>query len=537
MTQEKEIPAYALQPARAPQIIPVTAVYHRSDTTVPLERQRITHQFEEDILVPDTKEDMMEILFMDANCDIMPSEKRLLPKTDDLLNFTGTVTVQTLYHSNQEGSLPIAIVSKIPYKYQWNLHCTSPTEGYFSCHVKNVEYMIINERKFRVKITLEIMGNLYEKKELSMFQSLEEDELERKIEKVGINCLSGTMREDITIEHRCEITDLKEAPTEILWQQYLITENYRQITSEKIVLNGFVYVDLLYLTKGEDACDGLQHRTERIEFTQFMPLAKDLRNRKWSFVKAAFCNQGLHTVIEKTEEGKVLFRTEGTLQSHIFLYEERIKEMVTDAYHLDKDFQCTFTKYKQKDIAFPVTGEFSMRDVVHLPEGEKAEEAVCCYCKPVHINSQLEKNRVILTGRLQVYCLWRDENGYRITKKYQDIQHMIEVEGVEPSMHPDGDVSIRECRLTLLNDRQIEFSCNVVFSGECCCEKELVLLEHPAFVEGRVKESGFMVITTVEEGESLWDLAKRYKTTQEQIRNVNKLDTDILQGKKLLIIR
>ncbi len=537
MTQEKEIPAYAMQPARAPQIVPATAVYHRSDVTVPLERQRITYQFEEDILVPDTKDDMMEILFMEACCDITPDEKRLQPKTDDLLNFTGTITLQTLYRSDKAENLPIAITSKVPYKYQWNLYCTSPAEGFFHCSVKNVEHMIINERKFRVKITLEFLACLHEKKELPFFQSLQEETLELKTEEIRLNCLAATLKEEITIENRCEAVDLNEVPTQILWHHYLVTENYRQVTSEKIVLNGFIYVDLLYLCRVEDEVETIRHRTERVEFTQFIPLAKDLRERKWSFVKIDFCNQGLHTVIEKTEDGKSFFRIEGSLRSRISLYEERTKDMVVDAYHLEKEFLCTFEKNRQKDLAVVTSEDFSVKTVIQLPDGCKAEDVLGGCCKPVHWNTKLEKNRVVLTGNLQMICLWKDEKGCHTTKVHQDFQQAIEAESVDANLYLDAELFVRDCRLTLLNERQLEMVSSLVFAGDGYREKELTILRNPAFMEGRGKDSSFMVITAVEDGETLWDLAKRYKTTQEQICNVNQLNEGLVPGKKLLIIR
>ena len=104
---------------------------------------------------------MREILLMDAACDIMPAEKKVSPKTDDLLNITGAITIQTIYDSESDDKEPVAITSKVPYKYQWSLNPLDQAEGVFACRVKALEYMIINERKFRVKITLEFSGQLF----------------------------------------------------------------------------------------------------------------------------------------------------------------------------------------------------------------------------------------------------------------------------------------------------------------------------------------------------------------------------------------
>ncbi|MBR3755702.1 MAG: DUF3794 domain-containing protein [Firmicutes bacterium] len=537
MSHEKEIPAYAMQPARAPQIVQSLAVYHKSHMTVPLERQKATYQFEEDILVPDIKDDMAEILLMEADCDIMPEEKRLLPKTDDLLNFTGTITIQTLYQPDKEDSLPVAITSKVPYKYQWNFHCTSPAEGSFNCRIKSLEYMIINERKFRAKVTLEFTAYLYEQKELSFFQALEDEPLETKVKEVGFNCLAAILKEETILETRIESMDLKEQPVQILWQHYTMTENYRQVTTEKVVLNGFVYIDFLYLGRTEEQNEVLCHKTERVEFTQFIPLGKEYRGRKWSLVKVEFRNQGLNTVIEKQDDGTSCFRVTGSLQSCVSLYEENKKEMVVDAYHLKKEFTCRFQKQTQKCAAFSIAAEVPVRDVIHLPDGSKAESALCCRCRPVHWKTQMEKNRMILTGSLQIISLWRDAEQFHTVKSHHDFQQSIEVEGLEPNMQVDLDLFVRDCRLTFLNEKQMEISCSLMAVVDGYCEKELVFLDDPAFVEGRSLRHGAMVITAVEPEETLWDLAKRHRTTREQISEINHLEGEPKTGQKLLIIK
>ena len=46
-----------------------------------------------------------------------------------------------------------------------------------------------------------------------------------------------------------------------------------------------------------------------------------------------------------------------------------------------------------------------------------------------------------------------------------------------------------------------------------------------------------MVIVTMKSTESLWELAKRYRTTEEQIREANQLEDMPKAGQRLLIIK
>lgn len=80
MTYENDIPEYALQPARAPKVIEAEAICDTERITYPAEEQTVVYQFEEDILVPDTKPDMREILLMDASADFCLQKREFRPR-------------------------------------------------------------------------------------------------------------------------------------------------------------------------------------------------------------------------------------------------------------------------------------------------------------------------------------------------------------------------------------------------------------------------------------------------------------------------
>ena len=537
MTYEKEIPAYALQVAKVPQITPCQAVYHTETLMSTGARQCITYQFEEDILVPDTKEDMEEILLMDGRCDLMPTERKLSPKTDDLLNFTGTITLQTLYRPENSDCLPVSITSKVPYQYQWHLHLEAPAEGVFQCKVKSLEHMIVNERKFRVKVTLEFTGQLYLKQELSLFQGLEQEPLEMKKEQISLCCLETMKQEEVQIDGWMEVSDAKVVPKTLLQQYYTITENYRQVTSEKIVLNGFLLADFIYCGEDEDGEERLCHQRGRMEFTQFLPLEKKHRGKKWSLVKTSFRDQGLTATLQKNENGVEAFHVEGRIETCITLYGAREQEMVVDAYHQTKSFTCNFTKEKRKDLLCSTGTELSFRELMQLPEGSKAEFAVCGRCRPVTWECMPEKGRARVDLALEFLCLWKGEAGYRVTRMTCQLQQVVEIDEMDSSMEISASFFAKECRVTLVSDRQIEIAGSLWMSCDGTKEKTIQLLDCPGFMEGDMQKQPAMIITAVDQDEDLWSLAKRYRTTEEQIRRVNHLDSDAISGRKIFIIR
>ena len=102
MTYEKDIPDFAMVPAREIEekvIVPVggSAVYKPVQVTNITEKPKTVITIEEDILVPDTKPDLREILLIDGSVRLASREIDRINKADDYIGLSGEVELQTLY--------------------------------------------------------------------------------------------------------------------------------------------------------------------------------------------------------------------------------------------------------------------------------------------------------------------------------------------------------------------------------------------------------------------------------------------------------
>ncbi len=543
MTYENDIPEYALQPARAPKIIEAEAIYNTEKIVYPAEEQTVSYQFEEDILVPDTKPDMREILLMDAACDIMPAEKKVSPKTDDLLNITGAITIQTIYDSESDDKEPVAITSKVPYKYQWSLNPLDQAEGVFACRVKALEYMIINERKFRVKITLEFSGQLFCEREFQFFDGLRDEQLEMKRAETSLTCLELIKKDEVSIDETFKGKDTNFRPEYILKQDFTITENYRQVTTEKVVINGFVFCSLLYSATDpseEEPRSAICQHNQRIEFTQFVPIEKEHRGKNWNSVKTFFNSKDLAVVIEHDEENpdEIHFRIKGDVQTRVELYESRQRDVIVDAYHREKDFAYEFSTKKVSNISDAAMSETSIREIVNLPEGAKAAEAVYCNAKILDCECACERGKVIVTGAASCCALWKDQDDcFKAARIVPDFRGSVDMEKAVTGQKACCRPLIKSAWVELINEKQIEINCTIMLGVETYDEGEVVLLEKPHFVDKPKEKEYPMVIVTMKQGETLWELAKRYRTTEDHIRTANNLEEEPECGQRLLIVK
>lgn len=541
MTYEKDIPDYAMQPAKAPKVTPAEAVYHTQTLRCPAEEQSILYQFEEDILVPDTKADMRQILLMDAACDISPTEKKVSPKTDDLLNLTGVITVQTLYDAEGEPQLPVSITSKVPYKYQWSLNPPEQGDGVFSCRVKSLEYMVVNERKFRVKITLEFTGRLFCEEEYRFFDGLKDETLETRREKIQMSCLELVRQDAVSVNETFKGRDSSVIPQQILKQDFAITENYMQVTTDKVVINGFIFCSLLYSgEKEEDGERTVCRHEQRIEFTQFIPVDRDHRGKNWSTVKTFFEGRNLEAEICHGEEepSEVVFRVKGDVAVRAELYGLCSREVVVDAYHREKNFRCSFVRKKVSGAMGRAVSEVQIREMISLPEGEKAETAICCTGTPLDCEGSCANGKITAEGSVICDILWKDrEEHFRSMKRSLNYRGILDLDSAGSRKRASVRPLVKSASAELISEKQIEVICTVCIQAEIYEDCEVILLEQPCFSEKTGQKEYPMVIVTLKKGESIWDLAKRYRTTEAHIRAANRLEEEPQAGTRLLVTR
>ena len=134
--------------------------------------------------------------------------------------------------------------------------------------------MVINERKYRIKAVLALRAREHSDVQIEVFEGITGEDIQMLKETVEIANLSQRKKDVFSIDEEIEVKDEK-IPENILKQDIHVVENYKQITNEKIVLNGFIYVNLLYTVQAQEEermADTIRQQQEKVEFTQFIPL-------------------------------------------------------------------------------------------------------------------------------------------------------------------------------------------------------------------------------------------------------------------------
>ena len=561
MTYEKDIPDFALVPAKEPEeriLIPITqgAVYTPVQVTNITETPKTVITLEEDVLVPDTRPDLREILLITGKVRLANRDIDSMTKNDDAVSLTGDVDLQMLYIPEKGGvhGPVISVSSRLPFREQWHISLEQGTSMLLEANVENIDWMVINERKYRVKITLGIRAIQYQDCRIQLFEGLTEETLETLRETVEITSLGLRKKDVLSVREDLEKKDGDVVPENILMQHISIVENYKQAAGEKVVINGFICISLLYRAAGMDPMteDGgmkLCHLQDRVEFTQFIPLSQP---GQWSGSSVCFDDSDLKVKLVQNEAGEDVFRLEGDLITWVSLYRNVEKEIIVDGYHKEKSFLCDFEEASCRTLVGTAAGESTVREIISLesPHGD-AEEILYVTGEILHSESRAESGKIITEGVLRGKMICRTaaasdpaagEEGtdvcFAVSRDlpFRCVTAMPQLAGNEMVT---ARIYLKDLWAEKISSRQLELNAAVMVCSEAMRQTPLPVLKNPAFEEVcGDRKSKPMAVYIVRPDDTLWSIAKHFQSTVDTICQINQMEEGSLRpGQKLLILR
>lgn len=504
-----------------------------------------TLPFDETLLVPDTMPDMIQILFSEGRVTPSQPGKTHYSSSD---TYSGEILLFTVYRPDGGEGTPVDVVrSTITFETSacWgtsNSQNTSPSQAdsnriyYATVCLKEVEPSRLNERKFQVRGKLCIAVTEIQKTELHVLRDSSDKNLILKQEKKEAADLIFETEEFADIEQEIAVEEGQPQPVRILKESFTITETHRQVSSGKLIINGLLQIQILYLGEDDERENQLCCRREKTEFTQFIPLQSQLNS---DLIKVDFSDDGLKLAIENQDT----FQLEGQVRIRIHGYGTKQIPVASDAYHKEKSIHFDRKVEALSCLTDVLSGEISAREVVNLTQQDQhPEKLICGSILPSNISVHPEHGRIVIEGSVPVRILSLDENGRAFVIKSEVPLRGALNTSASPEALQEADLftcsAIKDFWIDTINSRQIEINVNAIIEVWISETREFTTLEHFT-TRGEDLQQPAMAIYITSAGDSLWNVAKHYQCDADALVQLNQIDGDapLTEGTKLLIVR
>ena len=497
--------------------------------------------FEETLLVPDTMPDMESVMFAECSVSTSRPQGSRCGRDDSI---SGTVTVYTVYRPSGSGDAPVDVIkSAIPFKSgkfgdTGDATCFIPTVTVHRCTAE-----MMNERKFTVRGELLLTCTEITETDLPVLSDPRDEDLVTLHRTITASSLEFETNDRTEISQEINIREGSPVPSRVLSTMIRIVENHRQVTSGRLVINGTIHTKILY-TGDADGETTLCELSGKTDFTQFT--AVDDR-----------CSRDLLTVYFNSDDltmsiaGDDRFLLEGRVHTFIQGYETREIPVICDAYHKERDIVFDRRSLPISDLTDSLSGEISSREIVELEStSRRPSKLLYGSCSPASLTATPENGRIVIEGSVHAGILALDENDQPFMIR-SDIPLRGSLEMPVPPRNSDGSddilpltadmfADIRDFWFDEINNRQLEINVTVAMNVHVSCRRDFVYLENFAFTESDPDRRHIsMALYITEHGDTLWDVARRYKTDTGTIADINGLDTGkpLVPGMKLLIVR
>ena len=504
-----------------------------------------TLPFDETLLVPDTMPDMIQVLFSEGRVTPSQPGKTHYSSSD---TYSGEILLFTVYRPDGGEGTPVDVVrSTITFETSacWGTSSsqnTSPSQAdsdriyYATVCLKEVEPSRLNERKFQVRGKLCITVTEIQKTELHVLRDSSDKNLILKQEKKEAADLIFETEEFADIEQEIAVEEGQPQPVRILKESFTITETHRQISSGKLIINGLLQIQILYLGEDDERENQLCCRREKTEFTQFIPLQSQLNS---DLIKVDFSGDGLKLAIENQDT----FQLEGQVRIRIHGYGTKQIPVASDAYHKEKSIHFDRKVEALSCLTDVLSGEISAREVVNLTQQDQhPEKLICGSILPSNISVHPEHGRIVIEGSVPVRILSLDENGRAFVIKSEVPLRGALNTSASPEALQEADLftcsAIKDFWIDTINSRQIEINVNAIIEVWISETREFTTLEHFT-ARGEDSQQPAMAIYITSAGDSLWNVAKHYQCDADALVQLNQIDGDapLTEGAKLLIVR
>lgn len=485
--------------------------------------QTLQMPIKEDVIVPDSREDVGRILQCAAV--YMPGDSTLEKRR---LRFEGSLEFTVLYIEEGEDGKIHSLKTAVPVEESVNL------EGILSgeervryqqeFEVENVRATLLNSRKISLGALLETQVRVSTYTDISVVTDMEnEEDLQLHRVQKPVRRLIGDAREKLIVREVVPVKDGDPNIAEMLWWDSRIKGRRYRLAEDRMEIKGEVGICILYRSALNDE---IQFRETTVPFTGSVE-CPGAREGQIPQVQLRIVKNYIRTAQDDDGEER-LFETEVVMEAQVQVYEEETRQLVSDAYHIHKetDMLCPPCPLQR----FVYCGESSLEVIRGLEVPEHLPDVLQIFYTAGRArvdDCTVTNDQVLIEGVLYVTVFYLTASDRGPLASFTDVvpfSKTLSVPGAQEGQSFQTEAWVETVTATSSGGRNIELRAGLILEGCGIEEEKMAVLTELSLREpekGAWDHLPSAALCFVGPDESLWEVAKRLHVKQEQMERIN----------------
>ena len=482
---------------------------------------------EEDIIVPDTKPDILNAININGNVCTYKKEIQ-----DDRVKLDGNVNTYIMYLPDSKEDNLRSLQASLDFSR--NITIKGCREGMIlkaDALIRDMECKVLNGRKVRVKVGIEYTISIYSNEDIDVINQINNiDDIQVLNENFPINSLIGSGTTRVYVKDTLNI-DQNDELAEVLKTDINLVDNDVKISYNKVLAKTEADVKIMYLTE-DNRINTVSGRIPVVGFIDMPNISED------NICDTSYELKNMLIRPNPSEEHSIYVELE--YEASCMTFEKREINLIQDLY--SPTLNITFCKRMISTTVERnyITKNYTLTSKINISELENGD-LLDVEITPNLNKEQIENSRITYTGEMSVNFIFSTGESANINSKISKLPFEFgsDVSNLSSNDNINTKVMIVSQRFEKKSAGDIECSIEIEFVTEINKNMNLNIIDNIEVNEDRVvtDEYDSLIMYVVQEGDSLWEIAKRFRSTIDEIARTNGIeDMDrIYSGQKLYI--
>jgi len=476
-----------------------------------------------DMIVPDSKPDILSTLNSTGIVSVYKKEVQ-----NGRVRVDGNINIYIMYLADSLDDRIRGLNTNLDFSENFVVSdCTQEMRAELETCIKSIECKVLNGRKINIKVTLDTAVKIFAEEETELICDLNDKDIQvlkptHKINSlIGIGETKTSIKETINIDNQDNLAEIIKCNLRIINKDIKISYN-------KVLAKADVELKIAYLTEESK----IKVITCNLPIVGFIDMPNIAEN---SICDANYQVKNIIIKPNPVEEHSIYVEIEMGISSEC--YEEKEINLIEDLYSTCSNLE--FNKRSVTTISNKMKRQqaLNVNTKVNIPE-IAGNELIDVDIQPTITNVVKRNSRIIYEGELQLNLLYSDEGQNQTNSKATAIPFEITLENTENAENlqdnPTIEVQSSNCKV---EGGAVNCNIDLMLNAGLQENANLDIIDEINVGELEDIQDYSVVIYIVKKGDTLWQIAKRFKSTVDDIARVNGLEDSnrINEGEKLYI--
>lgn len=480
---------------------------------------------EGDVIIPDIKPDILSTINTSGTICIYKKEV-----SEGKIRIDGGVQVYIMYLADDENSNVRGINTVIDFTKVIDMEKASPSMNLeTNIKLKDIECKILNGRKVNIKVNIDASVNVYSNEDIEFIREIENrNDIQVLNKPTNIDSLLGSgntkvyAKDTIGIESTDNLAEVMKTNINIINREVKTSYN-------KILAKADMLVNIVYLTD-DNRINEVKWQIPVMGFIDMQNISDD------NLCNTSYEIKNILIKPNNVDEHSIYVEVELEISCNV--YEKRELDIIQDLY---SPSECL--NINQKNITVMqdkrnVKDKCVIKEKMVIPELHNTK--ICnSEISPKIVKQSIYNDRIMYECELEVKFIYFSGITNRVDLKVQTIPFNVNLDcqGVSQNSNLNTKIEIVAQDFIIMPDESIETNIELEISVDVSKMMEVRVIDNVEVAEDNDENIYSIVVYFVKPGDTLWNIAKRFKSTIKAISSVNGIEDEnkINVGQQLFI--